>query len=93
MIERLSSIQKFLKFLTQNIVALLLVLLSLSITANVYLVKWIKELYEENDSFKDKTIEYERMTKDKLMDISKEQNVREQIISGKKDITNERSDN
>jgi hypothetical protein len=73
MFDKLPFLQKFLSFLTRNTNALLLLMLALSLGANVYLVKWVKELVTQKELDDKETIKYERGTKDQLIDITKEQ--------------------
>jgi hypothetical protein len=73
MLEKLPFLQRFLSFLTRNINAFLLLMLALSLAANAYLIKWVKELTTQKELDDRETIKYERGTKDQLIDITKEQ--------------------
>lgn len=78
MLDNLPNIQNFLSFLTRNVVALLLVLLTASVAGNVYLARYVVRLVDEFSTFKSETIKYERETKDKLEIILIEQIKRNQ---------------
>jgi hypothetical protein len=76
-LTRLSAIQKLLQFLSDNMQALLLVLLGASVTGNVFLIKEIIKVGKASDDFKSATIEYERLRGEKLEEILREEVKRE----------------
>ncbi|SEW21658.1 hypothetical protein SAMN05428988_3234 [Chitinophaga sp. YR573] len=80
MIDKLPVIQRFLLFLSKNVVALMLVLLATSVTANVYLIKEIIRVGANSDAFKNATIDYERRRGEKLEEILHQEVKRETLI-------------
>lgn len=66
MLDKLSVIQQFLAFLTRNGVALVLVLLIVSMVANVYQYKEAIRLNDSIQQISKESLEYERKRSEKL---------------------------
>lgn len=85
LVEKLPALQKFLGFLSKNSTALYLLLLLVSISSNVYLVKKVLDVQQETIEERQNSVDYERERAKSYEDIIKEQVRQPKIVTNVQD--------